>query len=66
MKRIVTFIIVIFISSCSPSESNIVSSNRLNQNNLTLLEDELRNSVLDFIRDFGLNPDSCYIPFNRK
>jgi len=30
-----------------------------------LLKNVIQNTVLDFIEDIELNPDSCYIPFKK-
>jgi len=31
-----------------------------------LFKNEIQNTVLEFIDDLDLNPDSCYMPFKEK
>jgi len=33
---------------------------------LTELESDLQNSVLEFLKETGNNPDTCFIPYNKK
>jgi len=69
MKKILIPILFAMIFSLAIADQPVNSDHNYISNNQTSIIDEdffkqeLQNSVLEFINELGLDPDSCYIPF---
>lgn len=59
---------VIFISIAADKPTTIIKQDTITSNVLDedFFKRELQESVLEFVNDLGLDPDSCYIPFKEE
>jgi hypothetical protein len=64
MKNLILIIFILFISASSDSCDSISNATvNMEMNDPNFFKKELQESVMEFINDTGMNPDSSYIPF---
>jgi hypothetical protein len=78
MKNLILVIATLFLFSIADGKNRDKKKEKHNKNktekidstavnigatDMNFFENELRESVLEFIGDLGLDPDSCYVPF---
>jgi hypothetical protein len=69
MKNLILAIAILFLfSAAQGKDRNKTDKNNKNKtevktDSINFFQNEVRESVLEYIKDTGMNPDSCYIPF---
>jgi hypothetical protein len=79
MKNLTLVLAVLFLFAIVEGKDRNKKQNKNNTNieviktdsinisatDVDFFQNELRESVLEFIMDVGMNPDSCYVPFKK-
>lgn len=63
MKNLILAILIIFLTTSDTDSNNYNSKYLQSITDPNFFKLELQESVMEFINDTGMNPDSSYIPF---